>query len=190
MTRLLGQIAICLVAFFFMYSIPHHVAADDREDQLWSSARKGDVSKITTLLDDDVDVNAKTPYSATALSFACSRGHAEVAKLLLDAGADANVNDNFYGATPLSWAGGDNRVEIIWEKTAVKAIPAVKRHLKSTNANPLGEYCLTTPAISDGAMLFRCQRHLIAVEQQLSVDELIALEDQEQAEVEDVLNMF
>jgi hypothetical protein len=38
------------------------------------------------------------------LSYVCDRGHLEVVKLLLDRGADVNVEDTFYHATALSWA--------------------------------------------------------------------------------------
>jgi hypothetical protein len=78
--------------------------ADPRADALWEAARKGDASGVKQLLDAGVDVNAKFRYGATALSYACDRGHLEVVRVLLERGADPNVKDTFYGATPLSWA--------------------------------------------------------------------------------------
>jgi hypothetical protein len=59
---------------------------------------------VKKLLDEGVDVNTKFRYGATVLSYASDRGHLEVVKLLLDRGADANVRDTFYHATPLTWA--------------------------------------------------------------------------------------
>ncbi len=56
------------------------------------------------LLDEGVDVNTKFRYGATALSYAADRGHLDVAKLLVDRGADVNARDTFYNATPLTWA--------------------------------------------------------------------------------------
>jgi ankyrin repeat protein len=56
------------------------------------------------LLDDGIDVNTTFRYGATALSFASDRGNVDVVKLLIDRGADVNVTDTFYKATPLTWA--------------------------------------------------------------------------------------
>jgi hypothetical protein len=78
--------------------------ADARADALWEAARKGDAPTVKQLLDAGVDVNSKFRYGATALSYACDRGHLDVVRLLLERGADPNVKDTFYGATPLSWA--------------------------------------------------------------------------------------
>jgi hypothetical protein len=78
--------------------------ADARADALWEAARKGDAPTVKRLLDEGVDVNAKFRYGATALSYACDRGHLDVVRVLLERGADPNVKDTFYGATPMSWA--------------------------------------------------------------------------------------
>ena len=78
--------------------------APSRETELWESARKGDAAAVRRLLDAGVDPNTRFRYDATALSYACDRGHVEVVRLLLERGAKVNVKDTFYGATPLSWA--------------------------------------------------------------------------------------
>jgi outer membrane protein assembly factor BamB len=78
-------------------------AADLKED-LWAAAKKGDAARVEALLTQGVDVNARTTYGATALSFAANRGHAEVVKVLLKHKADVNVKDRFYQFTPLTWA--------------------------------------------------------------------------------------
>lgn len=79
-------------------------AAADKAEAFWNAARSGDAAIVQKLLKDGIDVNAKFRYGATALSYACDRGHVEVVKLLLAHGADVNIKDTFYGATPLSWA--------------------------------------------------------------------------------------
>jgi hypothetical protein len=79
-------------------------AADPRAEALWAAARKGDARAVREQLDAGADVNAKFRYDATALSYACDRGHVDVVRVLLERGATVNVKDTFYGATPLDWA--------------------------------------------------------------------------------------
>lgn len=87
--------------------------SDDLAERLWDAARRGDVAVVREVLEGGVDVNATTKYGATALSYACDRGHAEVVQLLLESGANPNAKDTFYGATPLDWAMSDKKREII-----------------------------------------------------------------------------
>ena len=87
--------------------------AGEKENALWSAARRGDAAAVECLLNDGADVNAKTGYGATALSYACWRGHAEVVQKLLDAGADVNVADSFYKATPLAFAAAKGHAPVV-----------------------------------------------------------------------------
>lgn len=73
-------------------------------ENLWNAARSGDLAAVTRELDAGVDVNAATTYQSTALSFASDRGHLAVVELLLDRGANPNLKDTFYKASPLNWA--------------------------------------------------------------------------------------
>jgi outer membrane protein assembly factor BamB len=82
---------------------PPPVAAD-RGPELLEAAQRLEISKVRQLLEDGVDVNSKSRYGATALSFACDKGSLELVELLLDRGAEIDVEDSFYQATPLSWA--------------------------------------------------------------------------------------
>ncbi|MCG8605051.1 ankyrin repeat domain-containing protein, partial [bacterium] len=49
--------------------------AGEKEEALWNAARDGHAAQITKILSEGVDVNSKTRYGATALSFATDRGH-------------------------------------------------------------------------------------------------------------------
>ncbi len=78
--------------------------ADEKGDLLLAATRKGDLAGVKKLLDEGANVNARTRYDSTPLFFACDRGHLEIARLLIDRGADVNVKDNFYNASALTWA--------------------------------------------------------------------------------------
>jgi outer membrane protein assembly factor BamB len=110
-------ILIGIAVFAFGSALP----AADGPDELWTAARKGDAATVKRLLEGGVDVNAKTPYGATALSFAAEKGHVEVVKLLIAAKADVNVKDTFYSATPLTWAMSKNSKPVIRELLAAGA---------------------------------------------------------------------
>src|ERR1700704_3526935 len=71
--------------------------ADGQGEALAEAARKGDAAAVKTLLDEGVDVNTKFRYGATALSYACDRGHLDAAKLLLEHGAQGK-EQAFLGA--------------------------------------------------------------------------------------------
>lgn len=96
----------------FSLLLPASCVADINED-LWAAARKGDAKTVKELLAKGADVNAKFRYGATALSYACDRGHLEVVKALVEHGADLNVRDTFYSATPLGWAASKGHVEVV-----------------------------------------------------------------------------
>lgn len=85
------------------------------KEQLWQASRKGDLELVKKAIDAGIDVNSKTDYGATALSFAADRGHLDIVKLLIEKKADANVKDTFYGATPMDWAAGHGHYEIMKE---------------------------------------------------------------------------
>jgi ankyrin repeat protein len=93
-------------------------------DDLLAAARKSDAAAVKSLLAKGADVNAKSPYGATPLFFACDRGNAEVVKILLDAGADPNIRDTFYKATPVTWALQHDHAEVI--KLLIEKAPQIK----------------------------------------------------------------
>lgn len=82
------------------------------QETLWEAARRGELARVQQAIEAGVDVDAKTAYGATALSFAADRGHLEVIRYLLDKGANPNAKDTFYNATPMTWASTAGRFEI------------------------------------------------------------------------------
>lgn len=75
-----------------------------RGEQLLEAAQLQDVARVRELVGSGVDVNFKSSYGATALFFAVDKGNLEIVDLLLENGADIDVEDTFYKATPATWA--------------------------------------------------------------------------------------
>lgn len=105
-TRRIALLALVLLC-------PLVASAQNLNEEFFAAARKGEAAAVKLFLDRGVDVNAKTRYGATALSYACEKGYVELAKLLIERGADVNVKDTFYQETPLGWALYREHVEIV-----------------------------------------------------------------------------
>ena len=82
-------------------------------EELWAAARAGDAARVTAALDKGADVNAKTRYGATALTFAADKGHVEVVKLLIARGADVNAQDTFYQMRAIDMAMMNNHAAVV-----------------------------------------------------------------------------
>jgi outer membrane protein assembly factor BamB len=85
---------------------------DVSTQSLFDAAQAGDLEGVKAAIEAGIDVNSKTRYSATALSFAAEKGHLEIVRYLIEQGADPNVKDNFYQATPLTWANIQRHKEV------------------------------------------------------------------------------
>jgi ankyrin repeat protein len=76
------------------------------------AAKSGDVAQVRELLAGDASlVNARDKDGSTPLHCAAWKGHAAVAELLLEAGADVNARsqNEHYGDTPLHAAAHGNQ---------------------------------------------------------------------------------
>jgi hypothetical protein len=123
----LGGPAMRSLRYLFVGSfllIASSAFAQNLNEDLLAAARKSDAAAVKALLAKGADVNAKSPYGATPLFFACDRGSAEVVKILLDAGADVNIKDTFYKSTPMTWAIQHDHAEVV--KLLVAKTPASK----------------------------------------------------------------
>ncbi len=63
----------------------------------------GDIDRISALLNQGADVNARNDRGETAFSFACVENKLDVARFLASQGADINTVDAG-GGSPLDWA--------------------------------------------------------------------------------------
>jgi outer membrane protein assembly factor BamB len=82
-------------------------------EELWAAARAGDAARVTAALDEGADVNAKTRYGATALTYAADKGHLEIVKLLIARGADVNLQDTFYQVRAIDMAMMNNHSDVV-----------------------------------------------------------------------------
>ena len=82
-------------------------------EELWAAARAGDASRVTAALDKGADVNAKTRYGATALTYAADKGHVDIVKLLIARGADINAQDTFYQMRAVDMAMMNNHPAVV-----------------------------------------------------------------------------
>ena len=109
------------------------------EKQMIKAAKKGDVAAVKQLLKIDPSLSgARDKDGCTPLHCASWKGHAEVAKVLLDAGADINAKsqNDHYGDTALHAAAHGN------QKDVVKVLIERGASLNSKNKigrTPLGE---------------------------------------------------
>jgi ankyrin repeat protein len=87
---------------------PSRVGPDGRDTiALHLAVSRNNLATIRWLLSHGVDVNARRPMwdcNHTALHMTIESGAMEIARLLLDAGADPNIRDDKYHATALGWA--------------------------------------------------------------------------------------
>lgn len=111
------SIIAAIVTIGVLHNVTSLVAQTEQQEyrpnDLWTAAKEGDLEAVTAILDSGIEVDAKTKYNATALSYAAERGHLEIVKLLVERGADVNNKDTFYNATPLLWASSGQHKEVI-----------------------------------------------------------------------------
>jgi ankyrin repeat protein len=76
-----------------------------KPDKLINAIKLRDIDQIKKMLDEDGElVNARDETGATALHYAAFDGLREIVQHLLDRGADINIRDSQFGATPTGWA--------------------------------------------------------------------------------------
>jgi ankyrin repeat protein len=77
------------------------------------ASRYGNLNEVQKLLDEGADVNWTNECGCTALYYACFKGHVEVVQLLLDRGAQMDIQDDSDGTTSLMMAIQFGHVEVV-----------------------------------------------------------------------------
>ena len=95
-----GKNMKCLyeLSFIILFSMPTLSCtvsgnAQNKVDQLFDSAKEGDIQRAQSLISEGVDVNSRNSNGVTALFFASSSGKVEMVKFLLHKGADIKIAD-------------------------------------------------------------------------------------------------
>jgi ankyrin repeat protein len=87
---------------------PSRIGPDgDDTIALHVAVSKRNAEAVRWLIDRKVDINAKRVMwdcNQTALHMTAADGNVEIARILLNAGADASIHDDKYDNTPLGWA--------------------------------------------------------------------------------------
>ena len=103
-TSLVPAVALMVVLTAGLAANPAHAQGSASDERLLEAAQQGDLEVVKELLAAGIDIDTGNRYGATALFFAAFRGNVEMVELLLENGAEVNVRDTFYNATPTTWA--------------------------------------------------------------------------------------
>ncbi len=106
------SLRVYYAVFLVCVLIPSFSAWADINADLIRAAQQGRVEKVSMLLLDGADTNAKNANGKTALSTAAYFGNYEVVKLLLAAGASVNSTDK-EGITPLIDAASGGNAKVV-----------------------------------------------------------------------------
>jgi len=103
---------ICVALAIALWG-PARLLAGTSDAPVADAAMAGQTVVIGTLLQQGADVNAAQPDGMTALHWAALNGDADLAAMLLYAGANANSSTRLGGYTPLSMAAENGRAAVI-----------------------------------------------------------------------------
>lgn len=91
------------------------MSPDSIDEELFESARTGDLARLTSLLDRHPDrIGIRTePYGQTMLHLAAIAGHLHIVELLIARGADVNARDVGDNTYPMHWAAAAGHLDVV-----------------------------------------------------------------------------
>jgi ankyrin repeat protein len=115
---------------------PVVTSGPSKDSPLVEAVRRGDKQALQALLKRKADVNAPAPDGATALHWAVYTEDAETTALLIRAGANVNVRNN-YGVSPLALASKQVNPHILDQLMKAGADPNDEINYINANETPL-----------------------------------------------------
>ena len=113
MVRDMKMLRVDLLGLALLTALASLGAAPRGDSPVADAAMRDDVSAVRALLADGADVNTPRGDGMTGLHWAALNGNAEIARLLIDAGADLEAATRIGAHTPLHVAGREGSGEIV-----------------------------------------------------------------------------
>jgi outer membrane protein assembly factor BamB len=118
----------CLAAAVVLAAFAAVPAGADQVEDLHEAARLGDAARVRVLLDAGARPDSEGRHGMTPLMQAAFTGHLEVARLLIERGADVNARERFFSSSVLGHAARGNHpalIRMLLEKGATDADQAL-----------------------------------------------------------------
>jgi ankyrin repeat protein len=109
------KLAAVIIALAITATLGTIVHSQSATDDLFAAIEKNDIQKVRYLIPMGADVNARDPYaSMSPLMMAAYDGYTEIARLLIEKGADVNAKGGVdMDMTPLIYAASQDRVDMV-----------------------------------------------------------------------------
>jgi ankyrin repeat protein len=104
-----------LYGFSSWRALKFHVDSLSIDGQLFDAARRGDVDKLKSLLDEHPDklYARNRPYEHTLLHLAAHNGHLAAVDFLLELGVDPNTREKGDNTYPMHWAAAAGHLDVV-----------------------------------------------------------------------------
>ena len=99
----------------------------DQVQDFFNAVIHGDTAAVEAMIASQPDLVHRKSDGASALHFAALNGHRQIVDLLLDNGAELEVRDDQFNATPISWANEKGHMEIVRQLSDRGALVAIDK---------------------------------------------------------------